>query len=245
MIPFVEKYKPARLRDFAGMTQPRAILSAVARDPYPSAWLFLGPSGVGKTTMALAFADQIGAAVTHIPSRECDLERVQAVCHNCCSGLLFAAWNLVLVDEADQMSAPAQLAFLSKLDTTAAPPKTIFIFTANSKDKLQDRFLSRVRTLEFGIDDLLEPGAALLARIWHAETGNGDGVDFHAILTSAGLNIRTAIMDLEMRALARGLKRAPTPEPVKRPAVPRSRPVAPRAMPTSRYYYAGAGKVYV
>jgi replication-associated recombination protein RarA len=201
MTPFVEKYKPTKLSDFAGMNRPKAILSAVAREPYASAWLLLGDSGTGKTCMGLAFAEAIDAQVQHIPSRECDLERVQTVCLNCTSGLLFHKWNLVLVDEADAMSTPAQLAFLSKLDTTAMPPKTIFIFTANSKDKLQDRFLSRVRTLEFSTDDLLEPGAALLARIWHAETGNGDRMDFRAILTAVNLNLRAAIMELEMLAL--------------------------------------------
>ena len=201
MQPFVEKYKPTKLADFAGMARPKAILSAVARDPYASAWLLLGDSGTGKTTMALAFADAIDAQVQHIPSRECDLERVKDVCLKCSSGLLFHRWNLVLVDEADQMSAPAQLAFLSKLDTTAMPPQTVFIFTANSKDKLQDRFLSRVRTLQFSTDDLLEPGAALLSRIWHAETGNGDGMDFAGILTAANMNLRAAIMELEMMAM--------------------------------------------
>ncbi|MFH1111010.1 MAG: AAA family ATPase [Planctomycetota bacterium] len=201
MKPLVEKYKPRVLAEFAGMNRPKAILGAVAREPYSSAWLLLGDSRTGKTTMGLAFAEAIGAQVVHIPSRECDLERVQQVCHNCHSGLLFAKWTLVLVDEADQMSKPAQLAFLSKLDTTAMPPNTVFVFTANSTEKLEDRFLSRVRTLRFETSDLLEPGAALLSRIWHAETGNGDSMDFRAILTTAGMNLRAAIMELEMLAL--------------------------------------------
>jgi len=77
----------------------------------------------------------------------------------------------------------------------------VFIFTANDTTKLEPRFLSRVRTLRFSTDDLLEPGAALLSRIWHAETGNGDGIDFRAILQAANLNLRAAIMELEMMVM--------------------------------------------
>lgn len=204
MTPFVEKYKPLKLSDFAGMNRPKAILSAVAREPYASAWLLLGNSGLGKTCMALAFAEAIGGQVVHIPSRECNLERVREVCYDCHSIPMFARapyfW-VVIVDEADVMTAQAQLAFLSALDTTAAPPNTVFIFTANSTERLEPRFLSRVRTLRFSTDDLLEPGAALLQRIWQAETGHANGINFREILTAAGLNLRAAIMELEMMAM--------------------------------------------
>ena len=42
----------------------------------------------------------------------------------------------MLVDEADRMTPAAQLALLSKLDATAIPPNTIFIFTCNETDGL-------------------------------------------------------------------------------------------------------------
>ena len=58
-------------------------------------------------------------------------------------------FHLVLVDEADKMSNAAQLHFLSKLDATAFPPQTIFVFTCNTTDGLEARFLSRTRQIEF------------------------------------------------------------------------------------------------
>jgi len=51
--------------------------------------------------------------------------------------------------EADGMTNPAQLALLSKLDATAFPPNTIFVFTCNGTDGLEPRFISRCRTVEF------------------------------------------------------------------------------------------------
>jgi len=56
-----EKYRPHVLAEFAGLDKQKRILSKFAAHPYPSAWLFVGPPGVGKTVMALAMAEEIKA----------------------------------------------------------------------------------------------------------------------------------------------------------------------------------------
>lgn len=202
MQPLVEKYRPITLDGFAGLERPRALLARLAADPYPSAWLLLGPSGLGKTTMALALAQQIGGEVHHIPSRQCDLETVERVTMGCHYAPMFGEkWHVILVDEADQMTRAAQLAFLSKLDTTAAPPNTIFLFTANATNLLEDRFLSRCRVVKFTHDGLLDPVCKLLAKIWTAET-TAPAPDFAAIVTAADFNVRQAIMNLELEMIA-------------------------------------------
>src|SRR5437588_10179298 len=150
-VPLTDKYRPTRIADFAGLDKQRKMLSRFAANPYPSAWLFVGASGCGKTSMALALAAEIKAEVHHVPAKECTLERVQEVARIChyvpMSGR--SGFHLVLVDEADAMSDAAQLALLSKLDATAFPPQTIFVFTCNATDRLEKRFLSRCRVLEF------------------------------------------------------------------------------------------------
>ena len=52
--PLSERYAPQSIGEFVGLDKPRKIMSKFAEAPYPSAWLFVGPSGTGKTTMALA-----------------------------------------------------------------------------------------------------------------------------------------------------------------------------------------------
>ena len=54
-----EKYRPKGIADFVGLEKPKRILVKFAVQPYPSAWLFVGPSGVGKTSMAQALCAQI------------------------------------------------------------------------------------------------------------------------------------------------------------------------------------------
>src|SRR2546425_11861020 len=124
-----EKYRPADNRGFLGLPKPKRVLGTFAKKPFSSAWLFLGPPGIGKTSMALALAATIPAEFHHIPSRKCDLESVEETTRCCWYIPLGARFHLVLVDEADQMTPAAQLAFLSKLDATAAPPNTIFVFS--------------------------------------------------------------------------------------------------------------------
>jgi len=176
-------------------------MSALAAEPYPSAWLLVGPSGLGKTTMVQALAKQISGYLHHIPSRHCNLETVDQTVRMCWYKPMTGDWNLVLVDEADKMTPPAQLAFLSVLDSTAAPPDTIFFFTANSVKTLEMRFRSRCRLVNFTTDGIEQPGVKLLARIWRKET-KAPAPDFAAILKAAEYNIRTALMMIETEMIA-------------------------------------------
>jgi replication-associated recombination protein RarA len=207
--PLVEKYRPTTLDGFVGLDKARAVLRKLVENPYSSAWLLLGPSGLGKTTMARAIADAIGGQLHHVPSRSCDLAMVDKIVSDCRYTPWQGRWHVVLVDEADQMSAPAQLAFLSVLDGTAPPPDTIFLFTANATAKLADRFLSRVRKVQFEASS--EPAIDLLERVWKAEIAalpeevhEVRPPDFKAILQAANGNIRTALMTLEVELFVPG-----------------------------------------
>jgi replication-associated recombination protein RarA len=79
-----EKYLPRTINDFAGLARPKAILAAFAKQPYSAAFLFVGPSGIGKTTMAMALAEQINGEVHHISSRprNCGLVSEDVLVHS-------------------------------------------------------------------------------------------------------------------------------------------------------------------
>lgn len=207
--PLSEKYRPRSITEFVGLEKAKKIISKLAANPYPSAWLFVGPSGTGKTTMGLALAAEMPAELHHIPAKECTLETVQEVCRQChYSPRQPENWkpvrfHLVLVDEADQMSYPAQLAFLSKLDATAFPPNTMFLFTCNATDSLEQRFQSRCRTIEFSSYGMANEIAGLLSAIWDKETVNPtDQPNFQRIVKDACNNVRDALMTLETEILA-------------------------------------------
>ncbi len=196
-----EKYRPHDLADFVGLDKPKRVLQKFAASPFPNAaFLFVGPSGTGKTSMALALCEAIGGELHHIPSQSCNVETVNDVVRQCHyvprNGQ--KSLHVVLVDEADQMTPQAQLAFLSKLDGTAFPPSTCFIFTANDTERLQDRFLSRCMVLQFSSHGMAKEAASLLERIWIAEKGSAeDAPNFLRMAQDSQNNVRDAVNSLQ------------------------------------------------
>jgi energy-coupling factor transporter ATP-binding protein EcfA2 len=101
-----EKYRPARIADFIGLERPKKVLSAFCKCPASGAWLFVGPSGVGKSTMALALAAELQAELHKIPSQKCNAQTIEDTVRHCWyAPLTRGGFHVVLADEADQMSA--------------------------------------------------------------------------------------------------------------------------------------------
>ena len=197
-----EKYRPQTIAEFVGLDKPKAILSKFAAQPYPSAWLFVGASGVGKTSMALALCSQIKGELTHIPSQKCNAQAIEEACYHCHFIPLTGGFHVVLIDEADRMTPAAQLALLSKLDGTAFPPNTVFVFTANHTDGLEARFLSRCRVLEFSSYGMASDIAEYLDKIWHLEGGNDNAPDLARMAKESRNNVRDVLMKLELELMA-------------------------------------------
>lgn len=171
--PLTEKYRPLTIDGFVGLDKPKNIMRKLAANPKQSAWTFVGPSGTGKTTMALALAAMIPAELHHITSQNCNLDTIERVRRTCqylpMSGFKF---HVVLVDEANYMSVAAQRSLLSKLDSTDPAPNTIWIFTCNSLEGLEKPFLSRTHQVEFSSYGMCESVAGLLNTVWDCEAAD-------------------------------------------------------------------------
>lgn len=196
--PLTERYRPRTIEQFIGLDKPKKLAANIAKQPMGN-WLFVGPSGTGKTTLAMAIAEMIPAEMHHIPSQECNLQTLERVCRTCqyvpMSGCKV---HLILVDEADQMSMAAQLFLLSKLDGTAPLPNTIWIFTCNDTERFEPRFMSRVRKVEFSSYGIAASAAELLARIWNENSPAGATTpNFARIVKESNNNVRESLMRLE------------------------------------------------
>ena len=201
--PLAEKYRPTRIADFIGLDRPKRVLFAFCKRPASGAWLFVGPSGVGKSTMALALANEIQAELHKVPSQRCTAIAIDDVVRQCWYAPMSpGGFHVVLADEADAMTDAAQLQLLSKLDSVDPAPDTIWIFTANDTAHLERRFLSRCKVLEFSSYGMSSEIVAYLAKVWHAEGGNGNAPDCERLAKDSRNNVRDCLMRLEIELMA-------------------------------------------
>jgi replication-associated recombination protein RarA len=112
------------------------------------------------------------------------------------------SWHMILCDEADRMSDAGQLKLLSKLDSTDPLAQTIWVFTANDCERLEKRFLSRCRVLEFSSYGMQSHLAEHLARVWQSETGKPGTLNWARVAKDSNGNVRDALNVLEVELLA-------------------------------------------
>jgi replication-associated recombination protein RarA len=206
-MPLSEKYRPKTIAEFIGLEKQKKILSGFARAPKNGAWIFNGPSGVGKSTMGMALCDAIGGELHLIPSQKANIQTLEDTIRMCWYVPKNGTFHVVLCDELDQCSNAFQLALLSKLDSTDRVPNTIWIFTSNWTNeelqaKLEKRFLSRCWVLEFSSYGMRNEIAGLLAQVWEKETGKPGELNWERIAKDSGTNVRAALSALELELLA-------------------------------------------
>ena len=202
--PLTERYRPERIAGFAGLAEVKQSLASWVSRPRDCGFVFVGPAGTGKTSAALAMAAESRSFVSHIPAGECSVETVRANAYRCnYYPPMGYVRHLILIDEVDLASKAAQNAMLSYLDGTNPVPLTTWIFTCNSIERLEDRFVSRCRLMRFSTYGIQAEAAALLERIWESETelrGIGSDVPrpvFARIIKEQNGNIRAALQVLE------------------------------------------------
>src|SRR5881398_2115406 len=188
--------------------------------------LLVGPPGCGKTTLGMAFAEELPGTLHHISSQKCDVAALDRLNDLCQYYATRGRFHIVLVDEADQMTEKAQLQLLSRLDGTASlKPKfvggwergpalpVIWIFTCNGRGEngtnppntFEPRFLSRCLVVACGKPAVAEI-AEFLRRIWSLE--GGSATDDPSPLAEACDGIRDALTKLEV-ALCTGILPSP------------------------------------
>jgi replication-associated recombination protein RarA len=195
------KYQPRSIHAFCGIDKVKRVLSKFVQNPYACSFLFHGPPGVGKTSMAQAMAEEMGAEFHHLGSQKCNIETLEQVCRTCEYIPLNGGFHFILIDEIDSASKAAQLSLLSRLDSTNSPKRTVFVFTCNTLENLEPRFISRCLELPFQSHGIAAEAARLLETIWEREAGDAEKPNFLRIVQSSKNNIRDAVNSLQVELL--------------------------------------------
>lgn len=127
----------------------KMILENMASGNIPN-YLFTGTSGVGKTTLARAMAEELGADLLFVnASMDRNIDTLRTTISQFVSTVSFSdSKKMVLMDEADHLNPlstqPALRGFLDEFSSNA-----IFIFTCNFKHRIIDPLLSRLTVVDF------------------------------------------------------------------------------------------------
>ena len=144
-----EKWRPVTIEDMEGGEEyGKAVSSAL--DSGAHAFLLVGPSGTGKTTLARAIAKD------SLKCREADIFEIDAASHGSVddarelgemarNGSFFSDTRVILVDEAHAASAKAWQAMLKPIEE---PHKGVFwIFSTTEEAKIHETIKTRCVTI--------------------------------------------------------------------------------------------------
>ena len=176
---WVEKYRPNTIDECVlPQNLKDTFKEFVASGQLPN-FLFCGTAGVGKTTVAKALCNEIGAEYLFINgSEESGIDVIRTKIKNFASSVsLTDSKKIVILDEADYLNPnstqPALRAFIEEFSNNCR-----FIFTCNFKNRIIEPLHSRCAVIEFRTDGKDKPqvATAFYKRVeWIL---NGEGIKF-------------------------------------------------------------------
>lgn len=178
------KYRPSTFDKVVGQSSiTRTLKNAIHNNHLAQAYLFCGPRGVGKTTIARIFAKTINCQNLNEnlePCDECDsckafnthrstnIHELDAASNNTVDNIRslieqvrippqVGKYSIYIIDEVHMLSASAFNAFLKTLEEP--PPHAIFILATTEKHKIIPTILSRCQIFDFNrikVDEIVE-----------------------------------------------------------------------------------------
>ena len=149
---WVEKYRPQTTEDYVWIDkEQKNMVKTWIKDKYIPHILLAGGAGSGKTTLAKVLVNELGidpAEFLHInASRDNGVETLRIKISNFCSTMSSGPFKIVLLDEADYITPPAQGILRGMMEQYHESVR--FILTCNYPNKIIPALHSRLQTITF------------------------------------------------------------------------------------------------
>lgn len=200
--------RPQSFDDFIGQPEKvEAIKHQIESGKLPVAWLFCGPFGCGKTTLAYIVARAVQG--WEFPAdMEPDVREINAANMTGIDDMralvkqaeflpMMGKYRVIILDEAHKLSKPAQELLLKEFERTKSP--TAWIICTSDPEKLIDG-IKAGRTFTVKLDKMDEPSIrSLVARAVEKEKYTGDPTEFIAeVLRARVASPRVIVMAFTM-----------------------------------------------
>jgi len=142
-----EVYRPNKLEDYVGNTQLKETIGRYLDQNDIQNYLFYGPAGTGKTTLAKLIVNNLDCEYLYInASDERGIETIRDKVTNFAMVASFKPIKVVILDEADFLTINAQASLRNVIETFSR--STRFILTCNFVERIIDPIQSRCQTFK-------------------------------------------------------------------------------------------------
>ena len=143
----VEKYRPNILENYVGNKNIKSVISKYLEQNDIQNFIFYGPAGTGKTTLAKLIVNNLECDYVYInASDERGIETIRDKVSSFASVASFKPLKVVILDEADFLTIQAQASLRNIIEKF--PRTTRFILTCNYVERIIDPLQSRCQVLK-------------------------------------------------------------------------------------------------
>jgi len=199
---WVEKYRPDNVDEYVWADKDqKSMIKSWISDQYIPHLLLAGQAGAGKTTLAKILVKELKidpAEFLHInASRDNNVEVLRNKITNFCSTMAMGPFKVVLMDEADYITQPAQAILRGMMEQYHEGVR--FILTCNYPNKIIPALHSRLQTVTFKTLDQVE-FTVRLGQIIATEGVEFDIETLDTYVKACYPDLRKAINTVQMRS---------------------------------------------
>ena len=192
----VEKYRPNVLENYVGNEQLKSTLSKQITQNDIQNFIFYGPAGCGKTTLAKLIVHNLDCDHIYLNSSdERGIETIRDKVSSFASTASFKQLKVVILDEADFLTIQAQASLRNIIETFSRT--TRFILTCNYVERIIDPLQSRCQVLKV-IPPTKVDVAKHLAWILSEENIGYDSQDLKLVVNQYYPDLRKCINTIQL-----------------------------------------------